>query len=148
MLFRSAAIPAGVADGQKIRLKGQGSHSQTGGPPGDLLIAVKIAPHALFRPEGANLLLDLPLSIDEAVLGGPVRVPALNGAVDLNIPAGANNGQTLRLRGRGLPGKSGQGDLLVTLRIALPGDDAALRKYAESLRKSGSYNARGPEFGE
>ncbi len=143
----SVALPPGVTNGQRIRLKGQGKAAAHGGPAGDVIIAVSVAPHPLFRVEGADIYIDLPLSLDEAVFGGPVRVPTLTGTVELQTPAGANNGQTLRLRGKGLPGKSGQGDLFAILRIVLPSDDQGLVKLAENIRKAGSYKARGPAFG-
>ena len=119
-------IPAGLADGQQIRLKGQG-HAGPGGRAGDLLIAVSIAPHPLFAREGDDLRLELPITLYEAVLGGKVRVPTLDGAVELAIPAGTNSGRTFRLKGKGFPGKGGSGDLLATVRIMLPeGGDADL----------------------
>ena len=97
--------------------------------------------------DGADLAMDLPLTLDEAVLGAPVRVPTLSGPVEIRVPPGANNGQTLRLRGKGLPGKQGPGDLFVTLRVSLPRDHSGLEQLAETIRKSGSYRARGPEYG-
>jgi DnaJ-class molecular chaperone len=140
------AIPESALDGRKLRLRGQGKVSLTG-HAGDAMVSVKIAPHALFRRDGRNLHLDLPLTVDEAVLGASVRVPTLTGAVELTIPAGANDGRVLRLRGKGLPAGKGHGDLLVTLRIRLPEADSRLRQFAEALRESGSYKPRGPEFG-
>jgi DnaJ-class molecular chaperone len=114
-------VPAGIEDGKQIRLKGQGHASPFGGETGDALITVKIAKHPLFRVEGHDLRLDLPLALYEAVLGAKVNVPTLDGMVELNVPAGSNGGRTLRLRGKGLPGAgSAVGDLLVTLRIMLP----------------------------
>jgi DnaJ-class molecular chaperone len=111
------------------------------------MVSIAIAPHALFRREGRNLYLDLPLTVDEAVLGASVRVPTLTGAVELTIPAGANDGRVLRLRGKGLTAGKEHGDLLVTLRIRLPETDSRLRAFAESLRETGSYKPRGAEFG-
>src|SRR5207253_1098595 len=112
-------IPPGLSDGQQIRLKGQGVPGYSG-PPGDALITVAIAPHPYFKVEGANLRLDLPITLYEAVLGGKVRVPTLTGAVELAIPIGTNTGRTFRLKGKGLPGRDGRGDLFVTARIVLP----------------------------
>lgn len=140
------AIPESALAGKKLRLRGQGQPS-LGGVAGDAMVSVRIAPHALFRREGRNLYLDLPLTVDEAVLGASVRVPTLTGAVELTIAAGANDGRVLRLRGKGLPAGKEHGDLLVTLRIKLPETDSRLREFAESLRESGSYKPRGPEFG-
>jgi DnaJ-class molecular chaperone len=111
-------IPAGLAEGQQIRLKGQGSHGPVGA--GDLLITVNVAPHPLFTREGANLRLELAITLYEAVLGGKVRVPTLSGAVELAIPPGTSSGRTFRLKGKGLKGKSGPGDLFATVRIMLP----------------------------
>jgi DnaJ-class molecular chaperone len=140
------AIPESALEGKKLRLRGQGRPS-LGGAPGDAMVSIAIAPHALFRREGRNLYLDLPLTVDEAVLGASVRVPTLTGAVEMTIPAGANDGRVLRLRGKGLPAGKEKGDLLVTLRIKLPETDSRLRQFAESLKESGSYKPRGPEFG-
>ncbi len=91
-----------------------------GGRAGDLLITVSLAPHALFQREGADLRLELPITLYEAVLGGKVRVPTLDGAVELAIPAGTSSGRTFRLKGKGFPAKDGAGDLLATVRIVLP----------------------------
>ena len=125
-------VPAGLTDGQQIRLKGQGL-AGPGGRNGDVLITVTIAPHAVFDRDGVNLRLNLPVTLYEAVLGGKVRVPTLDGAVELAIPAGTNSGRTFRLKGKGLPGKSGNGDLLATVRIMLP--DRADPELEELMRK-------------
>ncbi len=95
-------IPAGLAEGQQIRLKGQGAAGARG-RPGDVLITVSVAPHPLFERNGADLRLELPVTLYEAVLGGKVRVPTLDGAVELAIPAGTNAGRTFRLKGKGFP---------------------------------------------
>ena len=124
-------IPAGLNDGQTIRLKGQGL-AGSGGRAGDLLIAVSVAPHPVFAREGADLRLDLPITLYEAVLGAKVRVPTLDGAVELAIPAGTNSGRTFRLKGKGFPSKQGRGDLLACVRIALPDDGGA--DLAELMR--------------
>ncbi|MEX2034502.1 MAG: J domain-containing protein, partial [Xanthobacteraceae bacterium] len=128
-------IPAGLADGQTIRLKGQGLPGPVGGA-GDALITVSVAPHALFQREGANLRLELPVTLYEAVLGGKVRVPTLDGAVELAIPPGTSSGRTLRVKGKGLPSKDGAGDLYATVRIVLPERaddelDALMRKWRD-----------------
>jgi DnaJ-class molecular chaperone len=112
-------IPAGIASGQQIRLKGQGWPSATG-KAGDALITVNVAPHPLFKPDGSDLRIELPITLYEATLGGKVRVPTLDGAVELAIPAGTNSGRTFRLKGKGLKAKGGAGDLLATVRIVLP----------------------------
>jgi DnaJ-class molecular chaperone len=136
-------IPAGVAAGQQIRLKGQGD-SAPGHPPGDLLIAVNIAPHPFFKVDGNDLRIDLPIALHEAVLGGKVRVPTLGSPVDLSIPKNTSSGRTFRLKGKGLPKPSGTpGDLFVTTRIVLPdGNDAELEALMEKWRNSHPYNPR------
>jgi len=136
-------IPPGVTDGQQIRLKGQGMPSLGGGTPGDVLIAVSIAPHPLFKVEGQNLRLELPVTLYEAVLGAKVRVPTLDGAVELAIPANTSGGRTFRLKGKGLPGKSGTGDLFVTAKIVLPdGKDAELEELMKKWRDTKPYDPR------
>jgi DnaJ-class molecular chaperone len=135
-------IPAGLAEGQQIRLKGQGA-AGSGGRAGDVLITVSIAPHALFAREGADLRLDLPITLYEAVLGAKVRVPTLDGAVELAIPAGTDSGRTFRLKGRGFPGREGKGDLLATVRIALPeSSDGELDELMRKWRERKPYDPR------
>lgn len=135
-------IPAGVVEGQQIRLRGQGETAQ-GHPPGDLLITISIAPHPLFKIEGADLRIDLPVTLYEAVLGGKVRVPTLGNAVELSIPKNTSSGRTFRLKGKGLPKSGGTGDLFVTVRIMLPdGNDAALEALMEKWRDQHPYNPR------
>jgi DnaJ-class molecular chaperone len=135
-------IPPGLSDGQQIRLKGQGI-AGAGNRVGDLLIAVTVAPHPLFQRDGADLRLELPITLYEAVLGGKVRVPTLDGAVELAIPAGTNSGRTFRLKGKGFPGKSGAGDLLATIRIVLPeGGDAELETLMKEWREDRPYDPR------
>jgi curved DNA-binding protein len=112
-------IPAGIRDGQQIRLSGQGSAGLGGGPAGDLYLAVHIRPHPHFQLDGKDVYLNLPVTPWEAALGAKVRVPTLGGPVTLNIPAGAQSGQKLRLKGRGLPG-SHPGDQYVVLQIRVP----------------------------
>jgi DnaJ-class molecular chaperone len=126
-------IPKGVSDGQVIRLRGLGRAGA--GEPGDLLLTIRILPHERFTPEGANLRLRLPVELHDAILGASVRVPTLTGAVDMTIPPMTNSGRTFRLRGKGLPGKNGKGDLLVTTEIKLPEKaDEALLDYARKRR--------------
>jgi DnaJ-class molecular chaperone len=132
-------IPKGVVDGQVIRLRGLGQGAP-GADPGDALLTIRIAPHERFTLEGPNLRLRLPVEIEEAILGSTVRVPTLTGAVEMNIPPLTNSGRTFRLRGKGLPGKTGPGDLLVTVEIKLPEVvDEDLMDYA---RKRLSAKAR------
>ncbi|MFN3351609.1 DnaJ C-terminal domain-containing protein [Pseudorhodoplanes sp.] len=134
-------IPAGLSDGQQIRLKGQGFSD--GGPAGDAIITVHIAKHPYFEREGANIRLQLPVTLYEAVLGGKVRVPTLDGAVELNIPANTSSGRTFRLRGKGLPDKTGRGDLLATIRIVLPDNaDPALEDLMRKWRDEAPYDPR------
>jgi DnaJ-class molecular chaperone len=135
-------IPAGIADGQQIRLKGQGWPSNSG-KFGDALITVNVAPHPLFKPDGADLRLELPITLYEAVLGGKVRVPTLDGAVELAIPAGTNSGRTFRLKGKGLKAKGATGDLLATVRIVLPaGKDDDLAALMKTWRDKKPYDPR------
>jgi len=133
-------IPKGMGDGQQIRLKGQGLPGARG--LGDALITIKVAPHPAFTRDGTNLRLDLPLTLYEAVLGGKVRVPTLDGAVELAIPAGTSGGRTFRLKGKGMPGRD-QGDLLVTVRIVLPAHaDHALEELMKNWRDQRPYDPR------
>jgi DnaJ-class molecular chaperone len=135
-------IPPGIADGQQIRLKGQGMPAPHGGPPGDVLITISVAPHPLFKVDGQNLRLDLPITLYEAVLGAKVRVPTLDGAVELAIPPNTSSGRTFRLKGKGLPGKT-PGDLYVTTKIVLPdGKDAALEELMKEWREKNPHDPR------
>ena len=135
-------IPAGVSNGQQIRLKGQGE-TAPGHRPGDLLITVSIAPHAFFKVDGSDLRVDLPITLYEAVLGGKVRVPTLGSAVELSIPKNTSSGRTFRLKGKGLPKAGGAGDLFVTTRIMLPdGNDADLETLMQKWRDAHPYNPR------
>jgi DnaJ-class molecular chaperone len=136
-------IPAGVTAGQQIRLKGQGE-TAPGHRPGDLLITISIAPHAFFKVDGSDLRVDLPVTLYEAVLGAKVRVPTLNGAVELSIPKNTSSGRTFRLKGKGLPkAGGGSGDLYFITRIMLPdGNDAELEALMQKWRDDHPYNPR------
>jgi DnaJ-class molecular chaperone len=135
-------IPAGLTSGQSIRLKGQG-WPIAGGKAGDALITVHVAPHPLFKPDGADLRLDLPITLYEATLGGKVRVPTLDGAVELAIPSGTNSGRTFRLKGKGLKSKSAAGDLLATVRVMLPEHiDDEFRELMRQWREDKPYDPR------
>ncbi len=135
-------IPAGLTSGQSIRLKGQG-WPIANGKAGDAIITVHVAPHPLFKPDGTDLRLDLPITLYEAALGGKVRVPTLDGAVDLAIPAGTNSGRTFRLKGKGLKSKGGAGDLLATVRIMLPErTDDEFKELMRKWRESKAYDPR------
>ena len=135
-------IPAGLAEGQQIRLKGQGVAGARG-RAGDVLITVTVAAHPVFERAGADLRLELPVTLYEAVLGGKVRVPTLDGAVELAIPPGTSAGRTFRLKGKGFPAKEGTGDLLATVRIVLPeGGDAELEELMRKWRDKKPYDPR------
>jgi DnaJ-class molecular chaperone len=111
-------IPAGITDGQQVRLRGQGMAGAGG--TGDLLITVSVAKHPIFTLDGVDIRLDLPVALYEAALGAKVRVPTLDGAVELTIPPNTNSGRTFRLKRKGFPAKENTGDLLATIRIMLP----------------------------
>ena len=128
-------LPAGVADGQRIRLKGRGGPGRNGGPPGDLFVTARVGPHRLFGRRDDDLTLTVPVTFPEAALGADVRVPTLDGgSVRLRIPAGTRSGRTLRVKGKGVTGRKKTGDLLVTVEVAVPqnmSDDE--RKAVEAL---------------
>lgn len=114
-------VPAGVVEGQRIRLAGQGNPGVAGGPPGDLYLVVHLAPHPRFRVEGRDVVLDLPVTAWEAALGAPVRLDAPGGPVRVEVPPGTSSGRRLRLRGQGLPNPRGTpGDLYAEVRIMVP----------------------------
>ncbi len=129
-------VPAGVEDGQLIRLPGRGEPGRGGGPPGDLFVTVRVAPHPLFARTGRNLTLTVPITYPEAVLGAEVKVPTLDGApVTVRIPPGTPSGRTFRVPGHGVPRPGGsRGDLLVTVEVAVPQHMGAKeRKAVEAL---------------
>lgn len=135
-------IPAGVTPGQQIRLSGQGESGFNGGPKGDLYLEVDIRPHRLFELEGRNVHLTLPIAPWEAALGAKVNVPTLGGQVTMNIPAGASSGKRLRLKGRGLPGKS-PGDQVVTLKVVVPkATSERHRELYEQLEREQAFDPR------
>jgi molecular chaperone DnaJ len=149
----TARLPAGVRDGQRIRLKGKGGPGEPGAPAGDLFVVLSVTPHRLFGRKGRHLTLTVPLRFDEAALGADVTVPTLHGEpVTLRIPAGTTSGRTFRVRGRGVPGKAGDdGDLLVTVEVAVPQRlDASARSAIEAYRdatadqdpRAGLFDAR------
>lgn len=136
-------IPEGTADGQIIRLRGKGGEGFGGGPRGDALVTLHVRPHKVFRRDGDDVHITLPITLDEAVLGGRVSTPTIDGSVGLSIPPGSSSGKVLRLRQRGAKGKLGKGDQLVELQISLPdGIDDALKDFAEEWRKTHHYNPR------
>ena len=135
-------IPAGVGDGQQIRLSGQGEPGLNGGPAGHLYLEVAIKPHRLFEVHGRDLHLTLPIAPWEAALGGKVGVPTLGGQVELNIPSGSSSGKRLRLKGRGLPGKT-PGDQYVILKIVVPpATSERQRELYEQLSKEQAFDPR------
>jgi molecular chaperone DnaJ len=135
-----ARIPAGVKDGQRIRLRGKGGPGENGGAAGDLFVTVKVTPHRLFARRGDNLTLDVPVSFDEVALGAEIKIPTLGGnPVTLKIPAGTPDGRTFRVRGRGVQKKDGtKGDLLATVQVQVPArlNDAA-REAITAYRAAG-----------
>jgi DnaJ-class molecular chaperone len=134
-------LPKGVEEGTKIRLAGQGQPGPGGA--GDAIVTIHIKPHRAFRRDGDDIRLDLPISLDEAVLGAKVKVPTVEGPVMLSIPPGSSSGKTLRLKGRGFTGKSGvRGDQLVTLMTEVPEDDEELRAFVEGWSRRGKGNPR------
>ncbi|MGY5885799.1 molecular chaperone DnaJ [Modestobacter lacusdianchii] len=131
-------IPAGVKDGQRIRLAGKGAPGRRGGPAGDLFVVVHVTGSELFGRSGNDLTLTVPVSFAEAALGTTLTVPTLDGSVSLKVPAGTSSGRTMRVRGRGVPGKGVTGDLLVTVEVAVPsrltpGAREAIEKLATEL---------------
>ena len=113
-------IPAGTADGERIRVKGQGAPGPGGGPAGDLYLHIRLVPHPLFDVEGRNLSITVPIAPWEAAIGTQLEVPTLGGKIKLTVAPGSQSGQRLRIRGRGLAGKGGTGDLFAVLKIVLP----------------------------
>jgi molecular chaperone DnaJ len=132
----TARIPAGVYDGQKIRLRGKGRPGPGGAPAGDLLLTLEVEEHPVWSADGANLRITVPVSFDEAVLGTTLSVPLLDGGtVSVKIPAGTPSGRTLRVRGKGLVTKKTTGDLHVTVEVAVPTHvEGAAKKAVEDLR--------------
>ncbi|MGO9418785.1 DnaJ C-terminal domain-containing protein [Roseiarcus sp.] len=140
-----ATVPAGIEEGKSIRLRGQGHPGGRGGAAGDVIVTIRYAPHPLFKVEGRDLRLDLPITLYEAVLGGKVRVPTLGGDVEMSIAPGMSGGRALRLRGKGLPaaGDLPAGDLLATIRIVLPtAEDPELMELMRKWRDRKPYDPR------
>lgn len=146
----SVRLPKGTDDGQTIRLRGKGGEGFGGAPSGDALITISVRPHPVFKREGDDILVTLPITIDEALLGGKVTAPTIDGPVGLTIPAGASSGRVLRLRGRGVsrPAKAGKGaaktgDQRVELKIvAPPVVDDELRSFMETWRETHAVDPR------
>lgn len=137
------SIPAGIGDGQMLRLRGQGQPGINGGPNGDALVTISVRAHKLFERDGLNVLLELPIGLDEAVLGGKIEVPTLTGRVAVTVPKGASSGQTLRLRAKGIQAKGKSGDLMVRLKIVGPPEvDEDLAECMKAWRARHAYDPR------
>jgi DnaJ-class molecular chaperone len=133
-------LPQGLEDGTKIRLGGKGQEGPGG--RGDAIVTIEIGAHRLFKREGNNIRLELPVTLKEAVLGAKVRVPTPEGPVMLTIPKGTSSGKVLRLKGRGFTSKDGKrGDQLVTVEIDIPAQDQALQQFAEGWTGGGNPRA-------
>lgn len=138
-------LPAGVETGTQMRLAGKGAPG--GGGAGDAIVTIEVQPHRFFTREGDDVRLDLPVSLAEAVLGASVKVPTVEGAVMVSVPAGSSSGKVLRLKGRGFHKKSGgRGDQLVTLMVDLPVGDDALTEFVQNWADRDKWNPRG-KFG-
>jgi len=139
------AIPPGIKDGARIKIRGKGDEGHGGAAPGDAIVVVGVGPHSHFIREGADIHLTLPVTLPEAVLGAKIEVPTIAGPVSLTIPAGSNSGTRLRLKGRGLPEDEGaaRGDQYITLSLTLPeAPDTALRDFAASWSQGLKHNPR------
>ncbi|MDH3235619.1 MAG: molecular chaperone DnaJ [Alphaproteobacteria bacterium] len=144
----SVKVPAGIDDGDRIRLSGEGEAGRNGGPPGDLYVEVRVTPHKIFTREGADLTCEVPISIGTATLGGEVELPTLNGNVSLKVPAGTQSGKTFRLRGKGVTTvrDSRIGDLFATVSVETPVNltgkqKELLQKFDESIREGGEQHS-------
>lgn len=140
-------VPEGVVDGQVLRLKGKGGAGFRGGEAGDALVEVRVRPHAVFKRSGEDLLLDVPLTIDEAVLGARIEVPTAAGRVMLTVPKGISSGQSLRLKGKGVrqSATGATGDQIITVKIVLPEEiDESLAYFLTEWRKKHGYNPGRP----
>jgi DnaJ-class molecular chaperone len=137
-------IPPGTADGQVLRLRGQGSAGRNGGPPGDALIEIHVAPHPYFKRDGQDIRLELPVTLPEAVLGGSIEVPTPRGPVRMRIPPHSDSGTGLRLRGRGVPAHNGlaAGALYAKLRVVIGTADAALEEFLRDWKPADTVSPR------
>lgn len=134
-------LPAGFVEGQQIRLAGQGEAGPGGN--GDAIVTLRVSPHRFFKRDGDDIRLELPIRLDEAVLGGKVKAPTTSGSVMLSVPPGSSSGKVLRLKGKGFHKKDGgRGDLLVTLEIVIPESDAALKAFAEGWDSGKAHDPR------
>ena len=144
------SVPAGIDDGQIISLRGQGNAGKNGGPAGDLQIVVSVRPHQLFRREGTDVFCDAPITFTQAVLGGELEIPTIDGKVKYDIPEGTQTGSTFRLRGKGIPSVNGRGrgDQYVTVYIETPRNlnreqKEALKKFSATLKESNYKERKG-----
>ncbi|MDQ6928676.1 MAG: molecular chaperone DnaJ [Actinomycetota bacterium] len=137
-------IPAGVSNDQRIRLKGRGSAGRNGGPPGDLYVKVRVAPHAIFGRRGNDLTIKVPITFPESTLGADIKVPTLQDApVTVKIPPGTRSGRTFRVRNRGVTSAKGTGDLLVTVEVTVPTNlSTAEREAIEALAAAATESPR------
>jgi molecular chaperone DnaJ len=138
-------VPAGVEDGVQLRVPGEGEPGDAGAPPGDLLVEIRVRPHAFFRRDGRDVLCEVPVSFPRAALGGTVEVPTLDGKTELKVPRGTQGGQVLRMRGLGMPdmyGRGGRGDQLVRIVVEVP--RAPTRRQEELLRELDSLEEQNP----
>ncbi|HEY7197756.1 MAG TPA: molecular chaperone DnaJ [Gaiellaceae bacterium] len=138
-------IPAGVKDGTRIKLKGKGEAGRNGGPPGDLHVVTRVAPSPLYERKGSDLVLEVPITYAEATLGAEVEIPTPEGRIALKVPAGSQDGKTLKIRGRGAPklNGSGKGDLLARIRVSVPTKlTKAEREALEAYQKASRENPR------
>ncbi len=136
-------VPEGVTDGQVLRLKGKGLPGQGGGTHGDALVEIKVRPHAQFKRQGDDITVEIPITIDEAVLGAKIEVPTISGRVQLTIPKGTSSGKTFRLKGKGVSNRAAgsTGDELVSVRIVLPDQiDESLSYFFSEWRQKHSYD--------
>jgi len=141
------AVPEGVTDGQVLRLKGKGGPGIRGGEPGDALVEVRVRAHPYFKRQGDDILLDVPITIDEAVLGGKIEVPTASGRVSLTLPKGTSSGRAFRLKGKGArnPATGVYGDQIVTVEVVLPQTiDDSLAYFLTEWRKKNAYNPGRP----
>jgi molecular chaperone DnaJ len=143
-------LPAGVKDGTKIRLRGKGEAGEHGGPPGDLYVVAQVGESPVFERRGADLLVEVPVTMVEAAMGATVRVPTPAGNVALKVPAGTQDGKLLKLKGKGAPllGASGKGDLVARIKVLTPQDlnkeqKDLLKKFAESRKEDPRANRPG-----
>ncbi|MBS3818078.1 molecular chaperone DnaJ [bacterium] len=141
----SVRIPGGVNNGSKVRIPGKGNAGLGGGPPGDLFITIELIPHSLFRREGPNIYLKVPITVPEATLGAKINVPTFYGKTTIKIPPGTKSGQKFRIKGKGapVPGRKVKGDQFVEVSIVPPPfNDERIRELMEELKKASSQNPR------